>query len=86
MNSGLHWDMIIGMTHPQRFTNYIMRFGSLILGISGIVMVAVDLLKTVAAMGEYISSVDDKVKKNADSSVPSKQEPTWKRIQMDDEM
>ena len=63
------------------------RFGLLILGISGIIMVAVDLLQTVRDMGGYISRVDEKLQKSTTTAEAAKQKeiPAWKRIQMDNE-
>ena len=65
----------------------VFRFGFLILGISGIIMVAVDLLRTIQGMGGYISRVEDKIKKSNHTSDTEKRTelPAWERIQMDSE-
>ena len=70
---------------------FFIRLGFLILGIGGIIMVAIDLLKAIGDIGDYLSREDDKIRKNVntpETKAPAAQPeslPTWKRIQMDAE-
>lgn len=72
---------------------YVARFGFLCLGLGGIVMVAVDLLKAVNELGSYVSRTNEKLSGTQSvpgasaKSHPTVQEnvPTWKRIQMEQE-
>lgn len=65
---------------------YLARFGFLILGISGIVMVAIDLLRVLVDLDDHVARAEDKIRKS--ENTPSEQPksiPTWKRIQKDNE-
>ena len=64
---------------------YVPLFVFLAMGLSGTVMVAVDLLKAVNELSGYVSRVDAKkpaVQNDADGSGKI---PAWKRIQMEQE-
>ena len=59
-------DLFIGfyLDDSSSLLYLVLRYGFLILGISGIIMVAVDLLRTIQGLGGYISRVEDKIKKS----------------------
>jgi hypothetical protein len=67
------------------FLYYALLYGFLIVGLLGVVMIAVDLLKAINELSGYVSRVDAKnctVHNGIDSSDKI---PAWKRIQMEKE-
>lgn len=71
----------------------ILLYGFLIMGLSGIVMIAVDLLNAINQLSSWVSRMNEKKSAVQDGSsftgkAPSAQQgkiPTWKRIQMEQE-
>ena len=62
---------------------YVLLYGFLLMGISGVVMIAVDRVK---GINELSSSVNYKLEsRNSDQSIKQKEIPAWKRIQMEQE-
>jgi hypothetical protein len=67
------------------FMYYALLYGFLIMGMIGIVMIAVDLLKAVNDLGGYVSRVDEKQSAIQTAVVDPKEMPAWKRVQMEQE-
>lgn len=69
---------------------YVANYAFLIMGISGIVMVAVDLLRSLQDLRNYVSRINEKkssadAQKTAEMRAPASQGniPTWKRIELE---
>lgn len=62
---------------------YVLCYGFLIMGLTGIVMIAVDLLKAVNELSDYASRVDEKQSALQKNLCSSEKIPTWKRVQAD---
>lgn len=77
-----YWNGGKYLEYPAMY--YVLLFGFLIMGLSGVVMIAVDLMH---AIREVRSSCEAALEKKAEKPSPVQQEkiPAWKQIQMDNE-
>ncbi len=65
---------------------YILSYGFLIMGLCGVVMIAVDLLKMINDLQGWVGRVDDKASKAGPEEKHSYEKvPAWKRISEDEE-